>query len=74
VLQQAVEHARSVEPGDDREPAGNGGWLQPADLLHPADIQLQVPPAGSQRVQAALSAPRQGSSANRIRCPAWTSP
>lgn len=33
--------------------------LEPADLLHPADIQLQVRSAGGQRVQAAVSAPGQ---------------
>ena len=30
-----------------------------ADLLHPADVQLQVRAAGRQRVQAALGAPGQ---------------
>jgi hypothetical protein len=32
---------------------------EPAGFLHPPDVQLQVRPPGSQRVQAALGAPRQ---------------
>jgi len=32
-LQQAVQNAGPVEPGRHREPAGDGGGLEPADLL-----------------------------------------
>jgi len=32
-LQQAVQNAGPVEPGRHREPAGDGGRLEPADLL-----------------------------------------
>lgn len=31
--------------------------IEPADLLHPPDVQLQVRPARGQRVQAVLGAP-----------------
>jgi hypothetical protein len=59
VFQDAVEDAGPVEPGRDREPPRYGGGLEPADLLHPPDVQLQVRPLGGQRVQAALGAPGQ---------------
>jgi Arc/MetJ family transcription regulator len=58
VLQDAVEGAGAVEPGHNREPPGDGGGLEPADLLHPPDVQLEVRPLG-ERVQAALGAPGQ---------------
>jgi hypothetical protein len=57
--QDTVQHAGPVEPGRDREPPGHGGGPEPADLLHPLDIQLQVRPLGGQRVQAALGTPGQ---------------
>jgi hypothetical protein len=56
MLQHAIEDASPVEPGRDREPAGHGGGLEPADLLHPPDVQLQVRPPRGQWVQAALGA------------------
>ena len=56
MLQHAVEDASPVEPGRDREPPGDGGGLEQADLLHRPDVQLQVRPPGGQRVQAALGA------------------
>jgi hypothetical protein len=59
VLQQPVDHAGPVEPGHDREAARNGGWLEPADLLHPPDVQLQVQTARGQRVQGMFGAPGQ---------------
>jgi hypothetical protein len=59
VLQDAVEGAGAVEPGRDREPPEYGGGLEPADLLHPPDIQFQVRPLRGQRVQAVLGAPGQ---------------
>jgi hypothetical protein len=59
MLQHAVQDAGPVEPGRDREPPGYGGGLEPADLLHPPDVQLQVRALGSERVQAALGAPGQ---------------
>ena len=46
-----------VEPGRDGEAPGDGRGFEPADLLHPPDVQLQVRPPGGQRVQATLSAP-----------------
>jgi hypothetical protein len=48
-----------VEPGGDREAPRDGGRLEVADLLHPADVQLQVRAAGSQRVQGAFGTPGQ---------------
>src|SRR5690348_16753493 len=59
VLEDAVQDAGPVEPGRDGEPAGDGGGLEPADLLHPPDVELQVRPLDGQRVQAALGAPGQ---------------
>ena len=57
MLHDSVDDAGPVEPGCNREPPGDGGWLEPADLLHPPDVQLQVRPPGGQRVQAARGAP-----------------
>jgi hypothetical protein len=57
VLQHAVDDASPVEPGRDREAPRDGGGLEPADLLHPPDVQLQMRPPGGQRIQAALGAP-----------------
>ena len=59
MLQDAIKNAGPVEPGHDGEPPGDGGGPEPADLLHPPDIQLQVGPPGGQRVQAPLGAPGQ---------------
>jgi hypothetical protein len=59
MLQDAVEDAGPVKPGCDRGPAGDGGGPEPADLLHPPDVQLQMRPPRGQRVQAALGAPGQ---------------
>jgi hypothetical protein len=59
VLQDAVENAGPVEPGRDGEPPRDGGGLEPPDLLHRPDVQLQVRPPGSQRVQSLLGAPGQ---------------
>jgi len=57
VLQEAIDDASPVEPRHDGEVPGDGGGLEPADLLHPPDVQLQVRPPGSQWIQAALCAP-----------------
>jgi len=57
--QDAVQGAGAVEPGRDREAAGDGGGLEPSDLLHPPGVQLQVRALRGQRVQAVLGAPRQ---------------
>jgi hypothetical protein len=59
MLQDAAQDAGPVEPGHDRESPGRSGGLEPADFLHPPDVQLQVLPPGSQRVEAALGAPGQ---------------
>ena len=59
MLQDAVQDAGPVEPGRYREPPGHGGGLEPADLLHPADVELEVRPPGGQRIQATLGAPGQ---------------
>jgi hypothetical protein len=59
MLQHAVQDAGPVEAGRDGEPPGDGGGLEPADLLHPPDVQLQVRPPRGQRVQAAFGAPGQ---------------
>jgi hypothetical protein len=59
MLEHAVDDAGPVEPGRNREPPGDGGGPEPADLLHPPDVQLQVRTLGAQRVQAVLGAPGQ---------------
>ena len=56
VPHDAVDDAGFVEPGRDGEAPRDGGGLEPADLLHPPDIQLQVHAASGQRVQAAFGA------------------
>lgn len=48
VLQHAVDDAGAVEPDQHREAAGDGGGLIAANLLHPAQVDLQV---GSLRQQ-----------------------
>jgi len=65
VLRHAVDDAGPVEPGHHGEPAGHGGVLEPADFLHPADVQLQVRALGDQRIQAAVGAP--GEVATQVR-------
>ena len=59
VLEEAIENAGPVEPGYNGESLGHGGRLEPADLLHPPDVQLQVRAPGGQRVQAPFRAPGQ---------------
>ena len=57
MLQHAVDHAGPVEPGGHREPPRHRGGLEPAELLHPPDIQLQIRAAGGQRIKAAPRTP-----------------
>jgi hypothetical protein len=59
VRYEPVQDAGVVEPGHHGEPAGHRGRFEPADLLHPPDVQLQVRPLGGERVQAAPGAPGQ---------------
>ena len=51
MLDEAVQEASPVEPGRHGESAGRGGGLEPADLLHPPDVQLQARPAGPGRAR-----------------------
>jgi len=57
VLQGAVDDAGPVEPGRHGEPAGHGGGLELADLLHPPDVQLQVRASRGEGIHAAFGAP-----------------
>jgi hypothetical protein len=59
VPEDAFQDAGPVEPGLDGEPPGDGRGLEPADLPHPPDVQLQVETLGGRRVQALLGAPGQ---------------
>jgi hypothetical protein len=59
VLQQPVDDAGAVEPAHHRGPPGDRGRLEPADLLAPAHVQLQVRPLRGQRVQLQFGAPDQ---------------
>lgn len=57
VLQDPVDDTGPVEPGRDREAPGPGRWLEPADLLYPPDVQLQMRALGGARIaEAALDA------------------
>jgi hypothetical protein len=66
MLEQAVDHRGAVEARGDREPPRHGGGLEPAHLLHPADVQLQLCPASRKRIEAALDTPRQEASQVRV--------
>jgi hypothetical protein len=55
----AVDDAGPVEARRDREAARDSGGLEQPDLLHPADVELQVRAPRGQWVKAALSTPRQ---------------
>src|SRR5258708_6135908 len=57
MLQDTIDDAGPVEPGGDREPPGDRRGLEPADLLHPPDVQLPVRAPGQERVQAPLGTP-----------------
>jgi hypothetical protein len=54
VLQQAVDHADPVEPGRYRKPPEDRRGLEPANLLHPPDAQLQMRATRGQRVQTVV--------------------
>jgi hypothetical protein len=43
-LQHAVDDAGSVEAGQHQGPPGHRGRLEPASLLHPPHVQLQMLP------------------------------
>lgn len=66
MIEDAIDHDGAIEPGGDRETPRRRGRLEPADLLLPADIQLQMHPAGSQRIEADLGAPRQEAAQVRV--------
>jgi hypothetical protein len=57
MLQDTIDDAGPVEPRGDREPPGDRRGLEPADLLHPPDVQLQMRAPGQERVQASLGTP-----------------
>ncbi len=59
MIHEPVQDAGAVEPGRDREPPGYGGGFEPADLLHPPDVQLQVRAPRDERVHAVFGAPVQ---------------
>jgi hypothetical protein len=65
MLQEAVDDAGPVEASRDREAPGDRGGLELADLLHPADVWLQVRAPRGQRVEPALGAP--GEEAPQVR-------
>lgn len=55
--QNLIERAGAVEADDDRHPAGHGGRLESADLLHPAHVELDVLTLRRERVKTALGTP-----------------
>ena len=59
MVEQAVDDRGAVEAGDDGGPAGDGGRLEPANLLHPSDVELNLWPGRGEGVEAVLLAPVQ---------------
>jgi hypothetical protein len=57
MVQDTVDDAGAVEPGQHRGPPGDCGRLEPPGLLHPADEQLQVRALRGQRLHATTGAP-----------------
>jgi len=55
--QPAVDHAGAVETRQHRDPPRHRGRLEPARLLHPSDVPLQVRALRGQRLHAMLTAP-----------------
>jgi hypothetical protein len=56
MVQDTVDDAGAVEPGQHRGPPGDCGRLEPPGLLHPADEQLQVRALRGQRLHATTPA------------------
>jgi hypothetical protein len=59
MLAGAVDDTCPVEPGHHGEPPGDGSGLESANLLHPADVELQLRPLRDQRVHLAVGVPGQ---------------
>ena len=57
VFEDAVDDAGPVKAGDDGHSSGHGGGLEPADVLHPPQVQLQVVTLRVQRRDLPLLAP-----------------
>jgi hypothetical protein len=54
-----VDGGGAVEPGHDRHPPGHGRGLEPADLLHPPHVELDVRALRGERIETPLRAPAQ---------------
>jgi hypothetical protein len=59
VLEDTVDDAGPVEAGHHRHPTRDLGRLEPAGLLHPADVQVEVRTGSRQRVQSSVCTPQQ---------------
>ena len=57
MLKETVDDAGAVEAGHDREPTRDSGRLVAADLLHPAEEQLDMGALSHQRLKALPAAP-----------------
>jgi hypothetical protein len=55
--EDAVDHARAVEADHARRTRAHGRGLEPAHLLHAADIQLDLDRPGDQRISPPRDAP-----------------
>jgi len=67
VLQHAVDHRGAVEPRRHREPPGHRRRLEPADFLHPLDVQLQMHSPRGEGIESPLGTPRQETAQIRVR-------
>jgi hypothetical protein len=59
VFQDAVDEAGPIEAGNHGQPPGDGGGLEPADVLHPPQVQLEVVALCAQRRELARLTPRE---------------
>ncbi len=57
VFKDSVDDAGAVEASDDGQPSGDGGGLEPSDVLHPPQIQLEVVALRVQRRELSVLTP-----------------
>ncbi len=57
MLEDAVDDAGPVEARDDGQPAGHRGRLEPADVLHPPQVELEIVALGVKRRELPVLAP-----------------
>jgi len=57
VFQHAVDDAGPVEASDDGQTSGDRGGLEPSDVLHPPQVQLEIVALRVQRRELPVLAP-----------------